>query len=272
MTLVLDRSGSMENNGGADAMPGAVTSFINFFDDNNDRVALATFASHARVDVTMRQPFKQPIINAVNAIFPSQVEGGTFSQGGLTNGLVLNNSVVTLPGENVVRVCVFFTDGLANIIRDSLYCRGVSNPPTDWNFGGFDSGSTVGFFNPTNGVENTGCRTSGGNPTCCSAVSGFRSAISGTTRSFTRANVTADAEYRAVQVANDMRAAGMIVYSIGLGSNINRDFLQQIANDPDLPGHVGTPYDGEAVFAPTAADLRAVFEIIAAKIRLRLTR
>lgn len=100
----------------------------------------------------------------------------------------------------------------------------------------------------------------------------FTSQIDGTLKSFLRANVTAEAEFRSVQIANAMRANGIIVYSIGLGNNINQDFLRQVANDPTVPGYVATDYDGEAVFAPTAAQLGQVFQQIADKILLRITR
>jgi Flp pilus assembly protein TadG len=266
MTLVLDRSGSMNGNGGCTALPPAVDTFIDLFDDNNDRVALATFASHARLDVPMSRPFKAAIKAKVPRVCNVDYNGGTFGQGGLTNALVQNNSVTVLPGENVVKVTVFFTDGLANIIQDTLNCP----PLTSRNFGGFDSGNTVGFFDPSNG--NQLCTTSGGTPSCCSGTSQFKSAIDGTMKSFTRANVSADAEFRAIQTANDMRGAGMVVYSIGLGNSINQNFLKDVANDPTGPNYNSTLPVGEAVFAPDASQLQAVFQTIASKILLRLSK
>lgn len=282
MTLVLDRSRSMIGNGGAAAMTGAVTNFINHFDDVHDRVALATFASSARVDVpispTAGTPFKQPIINATRAIFVGNagVDGATFSQGGLTNALQQNNIPVVLPNENVIKVVVFFTDGIANTIQNRLNCPAS----TLWNFGGNDgSDNWVAFFNPLNGnCGGVKFPPSGGVQGCssadpCPTTTTFPS-INGGTRTIVRANVTDEAEDRSLQVAKDMRAAGMIVYSIGLGSTItiNRDFLRQVANDPLATGYTPTPYDGEAVFAPTAADLDDVFQTIASRILLRLTQ
>ena len=103
-------------------------------------------------------------------------------------------------------------------------------------------------------------------------MSGFTSAIDGTFKSFLRANVTPDADFRSIQTANAMRAQGMVVYSIGLGNSINKVFLQQVANDPASPTFDPNLPQGEAVFAPTAADLQDVFQTIAAKILLRLTQ
>lgn len=275
MTLVLDRSGSMNNEdssgrSGADSLPPAVITFINFFDDNIDRVAMASFASHATLDVSMRRPFKTAIRNAVNAL---DFDGGTFGQGGLTNALVQNNTVTGLPGENIAKVAVFFTDGKANIVQDRLNC-----PPSSLiNFGGYDSGNTVGFFNPSNGrwwpnSQNSSCTTSGGSPPCCSGVNRFQSNEDNSLKTFIRPNVTNEAEFRASQVAEAMRAQGMIVYSIGLGNAINRDFLRQIANDPESSTFNPNQPIGQAVFAPTADQLSDVFAKIAGQILLRLTK
>jgi Flp pilus assembly protein TadG len=279
MTLVLDRSGSMDLNGGADAMRGAVTNFVNKFDDNNDRVALVTYASSQSTDFQMGRPFKQPIIAKVKSIYPNgNVGGGTFSQGGLTNALVQNNSVIVLPGENVARVTVFFTDGYANIIQDRLNCPSS----TLLNFGGYDENCNcfcVGFFDPGNGTQlgarnNTApCSGSGYGSTYCPATTSFKSAkYGGASRSFLRANVTEEAEYRALQVAKDMRAAGTTVFSIGLGDDINKDFLKELANDPTGQNFDPNMPVGDAVFAPTADDLQEVFETIATRILLRLTQ
>ncbi len=265
MSLVLDRSGSMSGNGGGAALPGAVATFIAQFDESVDRAGMSSFASHARRDVDpITTPFKTAITTAANAFV---FQGGTFSQGGLTNGFAQIQAVPVVAGEDIVKVCVFFTDGLANIVQNNLNCGGT---PTLRNFGGFDSGSTVGFFDPANG--NQLCTTSGGTPSCCSGVNTFLSSIDGTNKSFIRANVTPEAEFRAVQVANDMRANGIIVYAVGLGNNINQNFLRQIANDPSVAGYSPTFYDGEALFAPTAAQLGQVFEVLANKIILRITQ
>ena len=263
MTLVLDRSGSMgappgQGSGVGAALVPAVTVFINNFDDNTDRAAMVGFATTITVDVPMGHPFKTSITAAVSNLVYT---GGTFAQGGLTNALVQNNSVVTAPGENVLKVAVFFTDGMANIVQDTLNCGGA---PTLRNFGGFDSGNFVGFFDPSMGLEF--CDTSGGVPPCCPGVSGFTSAIDGSLKSFVRTNVTADAEYRAIQVANDMRTAGMYVYSIGLGIGVNMPFLQQVANDPNSATFNPAQPAGLAVIANSPADLQTVFDQIASQI------
>ena len=125
MSLVLDSSGSMNKNGGGNTLPNAVSNFIDFFDDLNDRVAMVTFSSNSKVPVSMRTNFKTPVKQAANGM-KGNFNGGTFSQSGLANGQAQNDSVAVTPGDNVVKVAVFFTDGWANMNQDSLKCSGTS--------------------------------------------------------------------------------------------------------------------------------------------------
>jgi Flp pilus assembly protein TadG len=277
MSLVLDRSGSMSSNGGSTALPPAVTTFINYFDDNSDEVAMVSFASNATVDVAIDYQFITPITNAVNAL-KSKFSGGTFGPGGLSLGKAQNDSIVAQPGQNVIKVVVYFTDGYANTIQDNLSCSGIA---TLYNFGGYDSGSSVAVFDTSSGntiATYNGISSWSPSTTCLKNVSHFTSAIDGQSKQLNRTNVTADAKYRAAQTATAARAEGMIVYSIGLGNNVDQSFLQQIANDPASLSYDPNQPVGEAVFAPNcpssecSAELQQVFQTIAAKILLRLTQ
>jgi Flp pilus assembly protein TadG len=277
MTLVLDRSGSMTGNGGSAALPPAVTSFVNDFNNATDEVAMVSFSSNARVDVAINYNFIIPITNAVKAM---GFGGGTFGPGGLAYAKSQNESVPVPQGQNVVKVAVYFTDGWVNIIQQTLNCgavHGSHGTPTLLNFGGYDSGSTVDFFNPSNG--NDECSYNGESyPSCCTGVTGFTSAIDGSFKSFTRSHVTSDSVYDAIQFANAMRSEGMYVYAVGLGNNVSQSFLQQIANDPASSTYNPNQPVGMAVFAPScpssqcSAQLQQVFQTIAAKILLRLTQ
>jgi hypothetical protein len=93
--------------------------------------------------------------------------------------------------------------------------------------------------------------------------------------------VSAEAVYRSLQVANAMRAEGIYIYSIGLGSDPNLTFLQEIANDPASPTYDSTQPVGEAIMAPNCStpnsqtcntQLQQVFQTIASRILLRLTQ
>lgn len=278
MTLVLDRSGSMKNNGGSSALPPAVTTFINYFDNSNDEVAMVSYASNATVDVAINYNFKTPITNAVNAM---KFSGGTFGPGGLTLAKSQNDSVTILPGQNAVKVVVYFTDGYVNEIQDTFSCPSSKLI----NYGGYDSGTSVDFFDPTNGTDWGGVDSHGyppydTRPDYCTGVTKFTSAIDGTKKTFTRSNVTADASYRALQTANAMRSEspGMYIYAIGLGSSIDQAFLKQIANDPASSTYNKNQPAGMAVFATNCpssqctTELQQVFQTIAARILLRLAQ
>ena len=279
MSLVLDRSGSMTGNGGSTALPPAVITFINYFDNTNDEVAMISFASNATVDVPIGYNFITPITNAVNAM-RTKFAGATFGPGGLTYAKAQNDSVPVLPGQNVVKVVVYFTDGYANTIQGYLSCSGVA---TLYNFGGYDSGSSVEILNPSSGASiATYDGVSRWNPStsCLRSVNKFTSAIDGQLKSLNRTNVTADAKYQALQTTTAMRTEtpGMLVFSIGLGSNVDQAFLRQIANDPASSTYNPNQPVGQAVFASNCpssqcnAELQQVFQIIAAKILLRLTQ
>jgi Flp pilus assembly protein TadG len=258
MSLILDRSGSMNLNGGASALPPAVQTFIGFFDDNIDQVAMVSFSSTSTIDVPIRTMFQLPIINAAGSM---KFGGATYAQGGLLNGQAQINSVPAT--GNVVKIAVFFTDGWANTNQDVLACRpnklvnyGGCSPPE--NAVGWCSGFS--FLDP-----NTG------NSTSCSATQ-FPSQQTGTMMALNITNISNDALYRAEQLANTMRSQGIVIYSIGLGDKISQTFLQELANDPNSPTFNPNQPVGEAVFAPNASDLQSVFQTIASKILLRLTR
>jgi Flp pilus assembly protein TadG len=292
MTLVLDTSGSMDpsrgpppggngtGSGGGQFLPGAVTDFINNFDEKHDQAAMVSFntiQSNVFFGGTLAQPqptqpFKSPIINAVNAFAWT---GYTFSQGGLTNALVIENNAAIPPGQSAVKIVVFCTDGRANVIQDTFDCP----PSTTWNYGGKDScsGDGVHFFDPITGANPCDVAVDGGTPSCCGGASEYPSAKFGSMQLFTCDGVTAESQFRAIQVANQMRQAGIIVYSIGVGSGLTPDldflsFLQQVANDPNAPGYVATSHDGEAVVANDPSQLKTVFQQIASKILLRLAK
>lgn len=260
MSLVLDKSGSMNKNGGAQALPPAVDNFLTYFDNSTDQVADISFSSVASVDVRMGTNFLNSITNAVNSM---KFGGATYSQGGLLSGQAQINGVAVAPGQNVIKAAVFFTDGWANTVEDNLNCP----PSTLLNFGGCAPPeaavgwcSGVSFLDPTTG-----------NARSCGATQ-FPSQVAGGTQSLTQNNIANDAMYRAVQLANNMRAQGVVIYSIGLGDKISQSFLQQVANDPASSTFDPNQPVGEAVFAPTAADLQPVFQAIASKILLRLSQ
>jgi hypothetical protein len=160
VSIVLDRSGSMAVDGGAAALQSAGPTFVADFDNATDEVAMISFSSNAIVDVPINYNFKTPIDNAIAAL---RFMGGTFGTGAgnqpilsptigapLSLAQLQNDSVVVLRGQKVVKVVVYFTDGLMNTVQDNFYCKGKGGSGlTLVNYGGYDAGISVGFFDPT---------------------------------------------------------------------------------------------------------------------------
>jgi Mg-chelatase subunit ChlD len=270
MSIILDKSGSMTLNGGSTALGPAVTNFIGYFDNVSDQVAMISFQSISNpADVTMRTSFKTPITNAVNAMV---FGGGTFSDAGLRNGQTQITNVPVVAGQNVVKVAVFFTDGWANTINNQLNCPAKTN----LNFGGCAPPESAvnwcGTAGPPLNVfwidPNSGSTLAANS---CTAAT-FPLASNGANQVLNQTNVATEAAYRSVQAAIAMRNLNIVVYSIGLGDKISQSFLQQVANDPASATFDSSKPVGQAVFAPTSADLQSVFQTIASKILLRMSQ
>ena len=308
MSLVLDRSGSMDNNhdkGGA-ALQSAVPNFIDDFSNTSDEVSMISFASNATVDFPINYNFITPITNAVKAL---KFAGGTFGTGAGNNlnpdpakgpplslAKLQNDTVLPQPGQNLTKVVVYFTDGLMNTIQDTFNCPVAKLI----NYGGWDQGNvTPDFFDPTSGTDWGTISASGASngalpydskPDYCKDASGkyvttFYSQVSKKQVSFLQSNVTADAQYRALATATALRTEAPIatyIYVIGLGSGIvpaTQAFLGQIANDPAYPATYNSSQPaGLFLYVPSCpsptctTDLNTAFQTIASKILLRLTQ
>jgi Flp pilus assembly protein TadG len=273
LALVLDRSGSMKNNGGAQALPPAVTNFIAQFDDQTDYASQVSFSPAASVDVPMTEPFIAKIQNAALAL---TFTTDTCSDEGLTNGLAQIAVETNTTAQNVTRVMVFFTDGMANSFNYVFDC-GIRD---------------IGYNGPvlydpvTGNVNNSGCTV----PTTLSS-------ISPTTGSLTAGAVDAsgssqascismhnEAENRAERIAYLARQQGYVIYCIGMGNPggtgecqgvfpiLNPVFLEDIANTQDSQTYNASQPVGDFAIATDAAQLSEVFQTIATKILLRLSQ
>jgi len=267
MALVLDDSGSMRNNGGSGALPGAVSSFISQFSPTIDQLAMVTFDSAGSVAVPMEYNFVTDINNAVNAMtFPST----TCSDQGLTNGFaqILNTPVTA--NENVIQVLVFFTDGMANTFNYTFNC-GSRN--IDYN---------DNLYDPTTGnSSSTGC-TIPGTISSINPLNGNLTANAVNTSSCDAMHT--EAENRAEWIAWLARNQNYIIYSIGMGSPgdtgecngdfpvLNPVFLEDVANTTDSQTYQSTQQAGDYAVAADAGQLEQVFQTIASKILLRLTK
>lgn len=76
------------------------------------------------------------------------------------------------------------------------------------------------------------------------------------------------ADYAAKRARNDS-TFNIMIYTIGLGPQVDQDFLERVANDPRGSSYDSTKPAGEFVYAPTASQLSAAFQQIASEV-LRL--
>jgi len=319
VTMVLDRSGSMNLNGGCSALAVAIQDFLGYFDTSRDQVGMTGFASNASADTSgtcqeTGENCVQPTYNftsiattvagwSCNSNPP--FGGGTYAYGGLQNASTWENNITT---ANVRKAVVFFTDGWANADQYTLSCGTVimggcsaveqgAIPTSD---GSYISWCGPGFFfwpprpgsvNSDNTQSCNGANSFTGyngntytiSPNGSSAPPGVTDwkPVQGATTAY---YITQDAEYHALQLANTMRSQGITVYSVGLGSTVDNNFLQQLANDPNYPATYNSSQpagtSGLAVFAPDCPgtgsectdELKRAFQIVANDIILRLTQ
>ena len=277
MTLVLDRSGSMNTNDGAQALPIAVQTFLTYFSDTQDQVALASFGSNATLDQSMQHNFTSSINRSVSGM---TYIGATYALG----GLLLAQTQESANPPNVLKVVVFFTDGIANTIEDNLSCPGY--PLINYGGNAPSEGNGVWFMDPKTGntLPGTGFNgTCGYNspatPSCCAART-FPSQEFKTQEPFTTTFITDDAQYRMLQVASTMRTATppVVIYTVGLGSVTNPVFLKQLANTTDSSTYNSSLPSGLYVPAPDCpgplcvTELQQAFQTVATDILLRLTQ
>ena len=272
MSLVLDRSSSMAGNSGMKNLKIAVPQFIDHFDDKLDRASMSSFSCAARVDASMESPFKADIKSKVSAFVP---DGWTCSEAGLEKGREQNFNVSIKPKEKVVKVIVFFTDGLANTWQYVFQCGanlGTNNISPD--------GAT---WDPDkNCVETTkSCAI----PSCLVSINGGCVDTTFNCPEGNRAKgLYAEAEARAEAVARQARLEGNVIYAIGMADPsgtkecgkdpINPAFLLRVANDPNGPDFDDDPKQtqGLALVAGDASQLPAVFSAVADAILARLTK
>jgi len=268
LAMALDRSGSMGSDGGSTALPPAVRTFLYYFIENQDQLSEESFSYTDRIDVPMTKTFHTPINNSLSAM---TYIGATFGYGGLVDAEAQVLSVAPPPGAE--RVVVFFTDGMANTIQDILKCPPGNTKELD--YGGNDTGTSYNVWLST---DTTGKNISSTcNPTTFPAtdpvLGGGGSLATAKWITLDQTQITTEGEYRAINEANKMRAEGITVYAVGLGTGVNPTFLQEVANDPSSPTYDASFLPGLAEFSTSGTDtnLSVAFQQIGNAIVNRLT-
>ncbi len=111
--LVLDRSGSMNSNGGCPAMRSAVKGFVNLFANQRDRLGMITYGISYALTYAPNMNFKtsSPTLPAV--IDTITCSGGTGIAQGLYKGY---EQIAQINEPGALNVILLFTDGVPNTV------------------------------------------------------------------------------------------------------------------------------------------------------------
>ncbi len=78
--------------------------------------------------------------------------------------------------------------------------------------------------------------------------------------------ITKVGENLALNIANQARSEGILIYTIGLGPAVNPAFMEDIANDPDSTYYNLNQPSGEYVFSADSAGLVDAFLRVASSV------
>lgn len=263
LVLVLDQSGSLGMYGAWDDLQRAARQFVTYFDDDMDQFALVSFHTRAGVRLALQHRFTvdaQRIIDGMGSL------GWTNTAAGLQ--IARGQLASKRARERAVKVVVFFTDGRPTAFRGPIggEDRILAVAATSQNVvrGYFDNPDQVSMDRWERPAEDA-CRNvvnckewkEGGHP-----PHGRRG------REIAR--------QMGLEAANGLRADDAYVYTIGLGNPLESEltrpdlsYLSRLANE-----HGSENSDqpkGRMYFAPSPADLDAVFRQVASDLVIRLS-
>ena len=257
MVLVVDRSGSLEDQKAWKPLQDAVKDFVKLFDDDIDQLGLTSFQVRANDEVLITHQFKGAITGGVSGMNSS----GDTNTG---EGLRLAGEQLKLPNvrPGAAKVVVFFTDGRPTAFRANLggADRVIAVSPSD-------NDKIRGYFDDPMSIPMNKLATPSG---CAGAATCFGTWNEASVRNQARKNGEAAAEA--------IRASGAFVYTIALGNPTATDpllqpdlgYLEGLAN-VDHKTHPSQPA-GRSYFAPSAGDLAKVFQELAKDLLVRLSR
>lgn len=254
LILVLDHSGSLGQAGAWDDLQDAVRQFVRHFDDNIDQMGVVSFNIMAKDEFQLDQPFTSAAISAVNGMtsigWTNTGEGLRLAHRQITSSPNLRN--------RSAKVVVFFTDGRPTAFRGRIYNRDRVMAT---------SSNTVvyGYYNDPPSLPMTY------NP----PVSGCRNVYS--CDGYRAGDVWDTSEGNGLYWARQIRGADVLVYTIGLGDTSpgtpsylqpGLDYLRLLANEDgiDDPNQL----KGKMYFAPSAGQIRTVFNLVAQDLLARL--
>jgi len=263
LVLVLDQSGSLGSHGAWDDLQRAAREFVTHFDDDLDQFALVSFHTRAGVRYPLQGHFTLDTRRIIE-------EMGSLGWTNTAEGLRLARQQVRSKNarERAIKVVVFFTDGRPTAFRGPVggedrilavaatakkLVRGYFDDPDEISMDRWDSPAADACRNVVNCIE----WTEGGPP-----PHGERG--------------REVARQLGLEAANRLRADDVYVYTIGLGnplaSELGRPDLAYLSLLANEHGSVNSDQPhGKMYFAPTPAELDAVFRRVASDLVIRLS-
>jgi Flp pilus assembly protein TadG len=301
MAFVVDTSGSLY--GSRAAVRTAAKSFLNKFNVSQDRVGLIHFAYGAEVDY----PIKTSARGFERTSMSSKIEGYSFtgSTAAVEGMWHARDQLNGIPEKNrsVLRVIVFFSDGVPNSLGAYLPFKGT-NHPCNYVAGVFDSsGNGLYSLADSEGTELPGCKVLDAQrnilvknlPDGYNAHNAWNVAndaskhefqiVTSKPRAVTSAistqNISRAARNLPEAIAAQAREEGIFVFTLGLGDDLKKTYdgevgenvLKCMANVPDAPANCYNPAKrvGMYCYAATEADLTPCFSRLASAI-LRISK
>lgn len=117
VVMVLDRSGSMDGNGGCEAMKAAAAAFSLKFANNRDRVGMVTYGSDNRIDFPLQNPpgdFQSGGSGIPAMAAQINCDGGTGTTGALWQGY---RELARINEPGALNVVLLMTDGQPNVLN-----------------------------------------------------------------------------------------------------------------------------------------------------------
>ena len=251
LILVIDHSGSLGLAKAWGDLQSAARTFVQKFDDSIDQMGLVGFSTRAVHEVWLTDHFTGSLTSRINAM----------SSAGWTNtgqGLRRAHEQLQTGGvrQRAVKVVVFFTDGRPTAFRDVIGFPGTEEDRVM--AVGYSATTLEGYWdNPDATIP------ANGGPPAPSGCRGVGLCFNTWTTQDAQDKAHDDGRFW----ANAVRGEGAYFYSIGLGWAVE-SYLDELSNE----GGVSDPNQpqGRTYIAPTAADLQAVFDLVASDIFVRL--
>ena len=293
--MVLDRSGSMKGQPIAD-LKLAAKQFVGFFSStqDKDKMGLITFATSVIVDRPLGINYVTPITAAINGL---SADGATNPEDALeqADGPLGFTDQTGVPGDRrIQQFLIFFSDGRPTAFRGNFMNHGgiydavgcVSGNCEYDSHGNPDGATWNDLGRPTVetwlGVDPRATGNGISRATCSGFSNPSLPANSYTTRWYAfdanpvpgyaptatcipdpplHNQICSLASGLALANAGVLKNKRITIYTIGLGSKVNTQFMQNLASGASL-----------YFYAPNSSQLQAIFQQVAQEIKLRLVQ